>query len=160
MITSEILILRAKLSDLVEILQLFKDTVHAICKSDYYVEEINSWTSSVQHTQGWTDKINLHYFLVADLDTEIIGFVYLDNNDTVDLLYVHKNYQRQGIANKLYDELERKAVAENVTILYSNVSKTAVPFFDKMGYKVLVEQKNNRQGIEMVNYKMAKHVLH
>ena len=146
----------AKLSDLSEIQLLFVNTISTICKHDYSAEQINAWTSSIENIPHWTDRIASQFFLVAELDNKIVGYVSLKSNDYLDLLYVHKDYQKQGIASKLYDEIEKQAIRNNSTALHANVSKTAKPFFEKKGFLVIKTQANKIKDIEIVNYKMIK----
>ncbi len=91
---SKISIRLSKLSDLAELQKMFVDTVSTICKDDYSPEQIKVWTSSIENTQRWTDKLASQYFLVAELDNKIVGYASLKNNDHVDFLYVHKDYWR------------------------------------------------------------------
>ena len=109
-ISSEITVRQAKIIDLTEMQKMFVDTIITICKNDYTQVQINSWTSSIENTQRWTDKILSQYFLVAELDNKIVGFASLENNNYFDFLYIHKDYQRQGIADQLYTEIEKEAV--------------------------------------------------
>ncbi|MFN8316749.1 MAG: GNAT family N-acetyltransferase [Chitinophagales bacterium] len=84
------------------------------------------------------------------------GFCTLDNGDYIDLLYIHKDYQRQGIATKLYSFIENEARVNNTTIIDADVSKTAKSFFEKMGFETMEEKKVLQKGVEMINYKMKK----
>jgi putative acetyltransferase len=154
--SAEISIRLAKLSDLTEMQKMFVDTISTICKNDYSQEQIRVWTSSIENTQRWTDKLTSQYFLVAELDNKIVGYASLENNDYFDFLYVHKDYQRQGIADRLYTEIENEAIKRKSSILNSDVSKTARPFFENKGFETLVEQTNLMQGVEITNYKMTK----
>ncbi len=78
---TEISIRPAKLSNLQEIQVMFVDTIFAICKDDYSTEQINAWSSSIENTQLWEDKLNAQYFLVAELDKKIVGYASLENNN-------------------------------------------------------------------------------
>lgn len=153
---SEISIRPSNLSDLVEIQQLFVDTISSICKVDYSPAQIKVWTASVDNTQRWIDKLTSQYFLIATLDNKIVGFASLENSDYLDFLYVHKDFQRLGIAGKLYAEIEKEAIKRQATILHSAVSITAKPFFLKQGFKTITPQTNLLQGVEIINFKMAK----
>jgi putative acetyltransferase len=146
----------AEPSDITEMQKICVDTISTICKDDYSPEQIRVWVSSIQNKERWVDKLASQYFLVAKLDNRIIGFASLENNDCVDMLYVHKDYQRQGIADRLFSEIEKEVIKKGGTVLVSDVSKTARPFFEKKGFKMLKEQKNIRQGVEIINYKMLK----
>jgi len=156
MYSLEISIRQAKISDLAEMQKMFVDTISTICKNDYSQEQIRVWTSSIKNTQRWTDKLTTQYFLVAEFDNKIVGYASLENNDYFDFLYVHKDYQRQGIADQLYTEIVKEAVKRKSFILYSDVSKTARPFFENKGFQTLAEQTNIIQGVEITNYKMTK----
>lgn len=82
----------------------------------------------------------------------------MDKNIYIDFMYVHKDYQRQGIAETLLLAIEDKAGNAGTTTITSDISKTARPFFERKGYKVIKEQINIRQGIEIINYKMSKDI--
>lgn len=153
---SKISIRLSKLSDLTEMQKMFVDTISTICKDDYSPEQIEAWTSSIENTQRWTDKLTFQYFLVAELDNKIVGYASLDNNDYFDFLYVHKNYQRQGIADRLYSEIEKEAIERKATVLNSDVSETARRFFEKKGFKIITPQTNIIKDVEIINYKMTK----
>ena len=108
----------AKLGDLGEIQKMFVDTILTICKDDYSPEQIKVWTSSIKNTQRWTDKLSTQYFLIAEFDNKIVGYGSLEDNDYLDLLYIHKDYQRQGIADKLYSEIEKEAIKNGATTIH------------------------------------------
>lgn len=154
--SSKISIRRSKLSDLAEMQKLFVDTISTICKDDYSPEQIKVWTSSVENTQRWTDKLNSQYFLIAELHNKIVGYASLENNDYLDFLYVHKDFQRKGIADKLYSEIEKEAIRRKATVLTSDVSETARLFFEKKGFKTISPQTNIIMNVKIMNYKMTK----
>ena len=136
--------------------KMFVDTISTICKDDYSPEQIKVWTSSIENTQRWTDKLTSQYFLIAELDSKIVGYASLENNNYLDFLYVHKDHQRQGIADKLYSEIEKEAIKRKATVLNSDVSETARRFFEKKGFKTITLQTNIIKDVEIRNYKMTK----
>ena len=147
---------RVKNDDLDELLRLFYETVTLVCSVDYNEDQIRVWTSSVNKTQKWLDRINNQYFIIAEMDGKIVGFGSLENSNYIDLLYVHKDYLRKGVASFLLSELEKESDLQQKQSIISDVSITARPFFEKHGYKVLKEQKHMIEGVEVVNYKMIK----
>lgn len=153
---SKIIIRTALLQDLSEMQTLFVETINFICKKDYTLEQINAWTSSIENTQRWVDKLTSQYFLVATLNNKIVGYASLEKKDYLDILYVHKDFQRIGIANELYSNIEAEAINLGARILTSDVSITAKPFFDKKGFRTLSEQLNILNGIPILNFKMKK----
>lgn len=148
----------ATLDDLEEMQQLFIETIKEVCKNDYSPQEIECWTSSVKNKERWIQKLTNQYFLIAELNDKIVGYASLENDNYVDLLYVHKNYQQKGIANLLYSKIEIQALKKNVTHLTVDASITAKGFFEKNDYYVLKKQINVIQKVEIINYKMIKEV--
>jgi len=148
----------AVLEDIKEIQQLFFDTIKSVCKNDYTNEQINAWSTAKNDDQKWKDKILNQYFLIAREGSKIIGFGSLENNEYLDLLYVHKDYQKKGVAKKLLSYLEKKAEINRTEKLTSDVSTTAKSFFEKNGYKVIKEQKNEINNVVLANFKMIKKV--
>lgn len=65
-------------------------------------------------------------------------------------LYVHKDYQRQGVATALCEKLESD------TSITTHASITARPFFEKRAYKLITKQEAERKGIMLVNYLKEK----
>ena len=94
--------------------------------------------------------------LVAQIKNKIIGFTSLGNGNYIDLLYVHNDYQGQGVAHKLYTSIENVAMQQGQSELKSDVSKTAKSFFEKVGFEVINEQIVIRKGVELTNFKMTK----
>lgn len=147
---------KGQINDLTELQKLFVDTITTICASDYDKQQIEAWTSSVENKKRWDEILTKQFILVAQDQDKIVGFATLDNGNYFDLLYVHKDYQRQGIAQRLLYDIEAEARQVKQPELTSDVSKTAKPFFEKNGFKTTEEQTNIRQGIKIINYKMIK----
>jgi putative acetyltransferase len=143
-------------SDLPVLQQLFADTISKVCSSDYDTQQIQVWTSSIEDKKRWSIMISNQFVLVAQLEKKVLGFATLDNGNYIDFLYVHKDYQRQGLAYQLYTDIENEAIRQKQTELTSDVSKTARPFFEKVGFEVINEQTVVRQNVELTNYKMKK----
>ena len=83
----------------------------------------------------------------------IVGFGDIDFTGYLDRLYVHKDYQNQGIATAICDELECNFNESKVS---THASITARPFFEKRGYKVIKKQNVERSGGVLQNYIMEK----
>ena len=147
---------KGHIDDLAELQQLLVDTVFNVCKVDYNSDQISVWTSSIENEKRWRDILTNQFVLVAQDRKKIVGFCTLDNGNYIDLLYIHQNYQRQGIARKLYADIEKEARRQRQTELTSDVSKTARPFFEIVGFKMLKEQSISLKGVELTNYKMTK----
>ncbi len=156
MTISNITIRQGQTTDLTELQQLFVDTIKAVCKADYNAQQIKVWTSSIDNKERWLDIIENQLLLIAQEKEKIVGFCSLDNYNYIDLLYVHKDRQGQGKAQQLYHNIELEAIKNGQQKLTSDVSITARPFFEKIGFTVLSKQTVVRQEIELTNYKMTR----
>ncbi|WKL47261.1 GNAT family N-acetyltransferase [Flavobacterium pectinovorum] len=147
---------KAAISDLKEMQELYTETIKSVCKNDYNPDQIEAWISGVHNTDRWLEVVNTQFVLLAIIQNKITGFGTLKNGNYIDFFYIHKDFQRQGIADKILTELELEAIRQNSKMLTSDISITAKPFFEKKGFRVKAEQKNIRLGIELINYKMEK----
>ena len=148
---------KGKLDDLTEMQNLFVNTITAICKADYDSNQIAVWASGIDNKQRWHDILTNQFVIVTQHADKIVGFATLDNGNYIDLFYVHKDHQRQGIAQRLLDDIEAEARRLKQTTLTSDVSKTARPFFEKNEFNVLREQNILLKNVSLTNYKMTKH---
>lgn len=147
---------RAVEKDIDEIRILYRDTVIYINSADYTPEEIKAWSDTFKNTTGLKRKISEQYFIVAEVDKIITGFSSLANDGYLDFMYVHKDHQRKGVAITLLTEIETYANRSDIKKIYSHVSKTARPFFEKYGYVKRGENINKVNNIEFVNSVMVK----
>ncbi|WP_129748496.1 GNAT family N-acetyltransferase [Flavobacterium anhuiense] len=147
---------QATISDLNEMQQLYIETIQIVCKNDYDSTQIKAWISGVKNTERWIEVIEKQFVLLAIIENKIVGFGTLKDGNYIDFFYIHKDFQRQGIADKILKELEMEAKKHNSTIITSDISITAKPFFEKKGFVVNAEQKNIRLGIELINFNMEK----
>src|SRR5436190_12844390 len=130
----KISIRQANSYDVNQICLLFRDIVTYINSKDYNPEEINVWADSYKNIDGWKKNISEQYFLVATANDQILGFASITDSGCLDYLYIHKDFQRKGIAKKLLAEIERHAEKLSLKEISAHVSKTAKPFFEANGF--------------------------
>ena len=138
-------------SDCEQLAELFFQTVHAVNAKDYTQEQLNVWASGHIDLSAWNKSFLEHNTRVAVKNDMIVGFGDIDKSGYLDMLFVHKDYQRQGIATALCDELERDF--DKIT---THASITAKPFFLHRGYRVVREQQVLRNTVVLKNYVMEK----
>lgn len=138
-------------SDCERLAELFFQTVHTVNAKDYTKEQLNVWATGNVDLSVWNNSFLEHYTLVALENNVIVGFGDIDNTGYLDRLFVHKDYQSQGIATALCDRLE--AGFDRVT---THASITAKQFFMNRGYRLIKEQQVVRNGISLANYVMEK----
>lgn len=133
--------------------ELFYQTVHNVNAKDYTKEQLDVWATGNIDLKKWDKSFLEHYTIVAIENETIVGFGDIDKSGYLDRLYVHKDFQKQGIASAICDELEQSVNGKKIA---THASITAKPFFEKRGYKVIREQQVIRNGIFLINYVMEK----
>ena len=133
--------------------RLFYDTVHTVNARDYSREQLDAWAAGDVDLAKWNESFLGTHMVVAEAECQIVGFGNMDFTGYLDLLYVHKDHQGQGIATAICDELESNSEAGEYCV---HASITARPFFEKRGYTVVREQQVERRGVKLTNYVMKK----
>ena len=103
--------------DCEDLVKLFYHTVHTINAKDYSQEQLNVWATDKIDLEVWNKSLSEHYTVVAVENNIIVGFGDIDKSGYLDRLYVHKDYQRRGIATAICDKLEQ-AVKVNKIIYH------------------------------------------
>lgn len=142
-------------SDCVYMAEMFYQTVHTVNAKDYTQEQLDVWATGDVDLTEWDKSFSAHDTVVTVIQDRIVGFGDMDQSGYLDRLYVHKDFQRQGIASAICDALEHGIDAEKIT---THASITAKPFFKQRGYKVIRKQQVIRGGISLTNYVMEKMV--
>lgn len=140
-------------ADCKETAELFYHTVHEVNARDYTDRQLNAWADGNVDLARWDESLAGHFAMVALDGERITGFGDIDQTGYLDRLYVHKDYQNQGIATAICDKLEQ---AFDVEKIITHASITARPFFESRGYQVVRKQQVERKGIFLVNYVMEK----
>ena len=141
--------------DCEDLVKLFYHTVHTTNAKDYSQEQLNVWATDKIDLEVWNKSLSEHYTVVAVENNIIVGFGDIDKSGYLDRLFVHRDYQRRGIATAICNELER-AVKVDKIITYASI--TAKLFFEQRGFNVVKEQQVERNGIALTNYVMEKQV--
>ncbi len=148
---------RATFQDAIQILDLFSDTVKRINSNDYSHDQIRVW-SEARNMDIWTSKILNQYFIVKETNNEIVGFSSIEKSGYIDFLYVHADYQRNGIASELLKSILDKAIHQHNKKVWASVSITAQPFFLKNGFTITSNEWNTVKGINFCNAIMEKYL--
>lgn len=120
--------------DTTQIVALFYGTVHSVNKQDYSQEQLNAWASYEDESKRlstWKDALSRNICYVVESNGEIAGFADMTLEGYLDRLFVHKEYQRQGIAKALVNTLEAEARRLDLTEIRTEASITAKPFLNK-----------------------------
>ncbi|OBZ16464.1 GNAT family N-acetyltransferase [Bacillus sp. FJAT-26390] len=148
--------------DINQIVSLFYETVHSVNKRDYSEEQLAAWAPKDKEMltlKAWEVSMSQNITYVAEISRKIVGFADMTKQGHLDRLYVHKDFQGQGIASAVVGTLEFEASKLGLVEVDTEASITAKPFFERQGYEVIQRQAVERSGVELVNFKMVKKLL-
>lgn len=143
-------------NDIDEIMNLYSDTVRNVNSKDYSADQVEVWANGAFRPEIWKQRIRDQYFIVAEENGTITGFSSIADDGYIDFMYIHKDFQRRGIARELLNEIERKGREQGNEELYSHVSKTARGFFEKYGYEFSGEEIDPVGNVIFINNIMKK----
>ncbi|RYY29749.1 MAG: GNAT family N-acetyltransferase, partial [Sphingobacteriaceae bacterium] len=84
----------------------------------------------------------------------IAGFASITADGYLDVLFVHKDFQRRGVALSLLNQIKKVAHTPGINRITSDVSITARPFFEKQGFSIVAAQQVALNGVVFDNFKM------
>ncbi|MEM6262898.1 MAG: GNAT family N-acetyltransferase [Bacteroidota bacterium] len=149
-------IVMATPEDLPKILDLFRESVIQSGVEHYTSAQLAAWSSSADNLPRWQQKVQEDQFLLALEGTQLQGFASLKSPDYLDLMYVAPTSQRLGVASSLLAAIEDRAKKHGITVLKSDVSRVARPFFEHKGFCIVKAQQVERKGEWLENFRMEK----
>ena len=137
---------------------LFFNTVRNVNRRDYTEQQVKAWAQEGFDSQLWLKKMISIQPFVAELDGVIVGYSDVQPSGLVDHFFCHHEYQGQGVGRALMTHVIRQAEAKGRDRIYSEVSITARPFYEHMGFTVVNEQQIEVRGATLTNYVMEKNL--
>ncbi len=139
-----------------EICDLFHSTIHAIDTDIYSKAEQEAWCPTPPDYQMWLKRLDNTQPWMAIFGSRLAGFIELKDDGYIDCFYVHPDFQKRGIARKLYDHILDLAHQKKLSQLSVDASKVAMPIFKKWGFKIKRANKIYRENQVLINYHMYK----
>ena len=139
-----------------ELWKLFYDTVHNVNIRDYDENQIAAWAPEDIDINVVIQKFRKIDPYVVIKEEKIIGYADIQPDGYIDHFYCHHEFQGQGVGSALFAALEKEARETGILEMYSNVSITARPFFEAMGFSVEKEQIIQVGDQQLKNYRMVR----
>lgn len=148
----------AEITDAPQLADVFYRAVHAIAEQDYRTEEKQAWAPEPDedNKRRWQQRIVDQKPFVALLGDQLAGFVSIDPNGLIDLLYVDPDLQNKGIGNALYRQVVNEALSFGLKELSVNASKAAQTFFAARGFNDVQNTQTSRNGVVLEWAQMYK----
>ncbi len=150
------LIRRFRSGDETALRQLFFETIRTVNRKDYTEEQVRAWAPEDHDQQYWAERIRKLNPFVCEVDGEIAGYADLQPDGYIDHFFVSRHHQRQGVGGALFACIESEAVALALDELSADVSITAKPFFEHLGFEVVQRQQVTINDVTLENFRMVR----
>lgn len=121
-------------ADTMALRDLFAQSIEELTQDDYNDDQRLAWVATAEDADAFRDRLAKSLTLVVHVQGEYLGFASLKDNKTIDMLYVHPYHAGAGVGTALLTALEKIAAARSAEALVADVSDTAEPFFQKLGF--------------------------
>lgn len=135
---------------------LFFDSVRNGTTKFYSAEQRQAWARAVPEELSWATRLGQATTFVAENYGEIAGFMTIDNTGYIDLAFVRSDLTGQGIGSALFERVCDHAVRQGMSLLHTQASEMAKPFFAKHGFNLVKSQTINRENVALINHVMDK----
>lgn len=142
-------------SDLTAVVRCFTESVRVIAARYYDAQQIDTWAPVDADPVAWNARLSDDGVFVAEVQGAVAGFVRVEPDGLIDLMYVHPEYVRRGIGTQLLRAARSRAVDHGATHFAANVSLAAKPFFEAAGFRVEREQAVEYKSVTFRNFRMT-----
>jgi putative acetyltransferase len=144
--------------DAIAAAQLYLRSVEAIGPRDYTAAQVDAWASLAPTPEQLHARFSdgRAVFIAADAADAPAGFMDLEADGHIDMLYCAPKAVGAGVAAALYEAVETLARDRGVARLYSEASEAARRFFLKRGFVVLHRRDLEIAGRHIHNFAVEK----
>ena len=129
------LIRPAKETDLVPLSELIARSINAVNAVDDSPEDI-AFVCSKLDAENLRRHLQSREVFVLELNNQLVGIVALQV-DRLHTLFVEPSFAQRGNGRTLVNHIEALARSKGVNVLKVSSSRTAVPFYEKLGFQKL-----------------------
>lgn len=144
-------------SDMADLLGVFREAIQISAAADYDQQQRDAW-SRAQSYDSLISVLSEGDTVVAEWDDKLVGFAHRIR-DYINMVFVHPDASRVGIATLLYQHLEDGARIEGITELTTHASLTAHDFFAYMGFVSEGQEQAERDGVPLTRHAMRKSLV-
>jgi transcriptional regulator len=139
-------------ADIPTLARLFRETILNVNSKDYDARQVEVWASAGDDLANWRTRLAEQYFVLSEFRDTIFGFGSLTPDGYLDTMYVDSSHQGMGFGSDLLQDLLQHARSLGLKKIHTQASITAMPFFEKKGFRLVRERV--LAGTPIVNYIM------
>ncbi|MEQ1757284.1 MAG: GNAT family N-acetyltransferase [Vicinamibacterales bacterium] len=136
--------------------RVFYSAIRQTAAKDYTPEQIVAWAPTEFDAAKWAERMRGIQPFVAEQDGAIVGYADVQANGYIDHFFVSPTVVRQGVGSRLMQSIHDRAAVQGFERLFSDVSLTARPFYERWGFSVEEARTLTVAGVMLDNFRMSK----
>jgi len=145
-----------RIGDESDLFAVFHSSIHGLAVKDYSADQINAWAPENLDRDVWRERIQGISPFVVEHDARLVAYADIQPNGYIDHFFVSAQFARRGIGSMLMQHLHVVASERSIAALFSDVSRTAQPFFEHFGFLVVEQRAPIIRGVAVPNALMHK----
>ncbi len=121
---------------------------------------MRAWAPDPPDPEAWHGRMSGRHTLVAESGGEVVGFIEIEEDGHLDMLYRRWDFVGRGVGTLLCAAVEERAGEIGRERIFTEASITARPFFGQQGFRVVRRNTVVRRGVELANFSMEKVLRH
>lgn len=142
--------------DSADLSALYEASVRALGARDYSAAQIEAWASLTPSADSLTARMQDGRTRLVAVTETVAGFIDVEADGHIDLLYVAPAAAGQGVARILLETAEALAPLSGAARLHAEASETARPVFERLGYAVVARREFEVAGVPIHNWAVEK----
>jgi putative acetyltransferase len=141
-------------TDLDAVIDIFTRAIREVASKDYDSARIDA--RSHVDREEWAPHRLSRPAWIAEIGNSPAGFTDLEPDGHLDMMFVHPDFQGQGVATALLGQVEAAAHSLGLAKIFTEASITARPFFERRGFQLIERQSVERDGQLLTSFRMKK----
>ncbi len=143
-------------SDAATLSALYEASVRSLGARHYSAAQIDAWASLTPTPESLDGRMQDGRARLVALTDDIAGFIDVEPDGHIDLLYVAPAAAGLGVARTLLETAEALAPLSGANRLYAEASETARPVFERLGFSVTARRDFEVAGVAIHNWAVEK----
>jgi putative acetyltransferase len=115
-------------------LLVFLRAVRETAIAHYSPEQIEAWAADSGDLKSWAAARAAAHTFLAIIEDQVAGFTDVDDSGYIDMLFVHPNFGRHGVASALLAHVVAFGRQRGLPALTTFASLTSEPVFERQGF--------------------------
>ena len=130
--------------------EVFHAAVRRTALSHYTPTQVQAWAPDQVHLDRWSRRRAAAWTIVAVDAGDVAGFADLTGAGEMDMLFVHPDHTRRGIATALVTAVVREARRRGLDRVEVRASRVLQPLLERLGFVVDEDRPDNRIGDQVL----------